>query len=173
MLTPDRFSDEMRNLAIELQTLVQDKVGVSAFSSVWNSIARTKAMKRQARRNQRIIKVRPHAPCTLMRRCHTADIAFVFHRLRRPQPTRPPPLSVRRSATRPRRNRTSAETEASPTTSCASGHSKPAGRATPSVRRTTERRSLDLSGSDLDNAFHAKRQRLSASTRGPNRGQPQ
>lgn len=51
------FTEEMHNLALELQTLVQDKVGVSAFSSVWNSIARTKAMKRQARRNDRIIRV--------------------------------------------------------------------------------------------------------------------
>ena len=51
-------AEEMRNLATELQTLVQAKVGVSAFSSVWNSITRTRALKRQARRSERIVKVR-------------------------------------------------------------------------------------------------------------------
>lgn len=52
------LTEEMRNLATELQTLVQAKVGVSAFSSVWNSITRGRALKRQARRYERVVKVR-------------------------------------------------------------------------------------------------------------------
>ncbi|CDZ96659.1 DRIM (Down-regulated in metastasis)-like proteins [Phaffia rhodozyma] len=48
--------EEIRNMGVELQTLIQAKVGISAFSSVWNSIQRTKAMKRQARRNEKIVR---------------------------------------------------------------------------------------------------------------------
>lgn len=59
VLDDDQKGDEeMRNLALELQTLIQDKVGVSAFSAVYNTITRGRAMKRQARRNERVVKVR-------------------------------------------------------------------------------------------------------------------
>lgn len=56
------FTEEMRNLATELQALVQSKVGVSAFSSVWNSITRGRALKRQARRTERVVKVCSNLP---------------------------------------------------------------------------------------------------------------
>lgn len=50
--------DELKTLAIELQDLIQSKVGTTKFSSVYNTIRQNALSVRRERKTQRAIQVR-------------------------------------------------------------------------------------------------------------------